>query len=238
MLSMMNGSYDNGKDIPGSERVASFNMQRLNLSLDQEIPLSRSVLDKFHRNQTSLYRLQMNGSFDKVKGHSRVLSVAAFNSAKKRMGVAVKANDGRVRVHWKGAAEILLEECTHWGDETGATYAMTDEKVGPSVLIIWRLFLCLSLVCVSIHQRTASFAFPSTSGVGSSVGAFISGSVVNPTRAFCWESYIEEARQTPQFLLTARKAGCSPRFSGNSSHLFIFSNGCNLTMRLQRVMLQ
>lgn len=88
----------------------------------------------------------MNGSFDKVKGHSRVLTVAAFNSAKKRMGVAVKANDGRVRVHWKGAAEILLEECTHWGDETGATYAMTDEKVGRSSFVYPASFLPLSLL--------------------------------------------------------------------------------------------
>jgi hypothetical protein len=206
----MNGSFDRGKGISRSLSVASINMQRLNFSINKEIPLSKSVLDKSNRNQTSLYRLQMNGSFDKVKGHSRVLTVAAFNSAKKRMGVAVKANDGRVRVHWKGAAEILLEECTHWGDETGATYAVTDEKVGPSDLIIWHLFLCLSLLCVSIHQGIASFAFPSTSGVGSFVGAFISGSVVNPNPCILLGELHRGSETDAAIPLDGRKGGVLP----------------------------
>lgn len=100
--------------------------------------------------------LQLGGSSDKVTGHSRVLTVSSFNSAKKRMGVAVKDSEGRVRLHWKGAAEIIVEECTHLVDETGTLQIVTDEKVGS--FLRFNLFLLVVLLspsasCLICHQN-------------------------------------------------------------------------------------
>lgn len=97
-----------------------------------------------------LFLLQLGGKHDKVNGHSRVLTVSSFNSAKKRMGVAVKDSDGRVRVHWKGAAEIIVEESTHFVDETGTLQVVTGEKVSFGATFILFLYLC-ALGCSVCH---------------------------------------------------------------------------------------
>lgn len=36
---------------------------------------------------------------------------------------------GEVHIHWKGAAEIILDSCTAWLDTDGSKHAMTPEKV-------------------------------------------------------------------------------------------------------------
>jgi Ca2+-transporting ATPase len=37
--------------------------------------------------------------------------------------------DGQVHIHWKGAAEIILEACTQYIDATGQFVAMDEDKV-------------------------------------------------------------------------------------------------------------
>jgi hypothetical protein len=39
--------------------------------------------------------------------------------------------EGRIRVHWKGAAEIVLEQCDKVIDENGFVLPMTLQKVNP-----------------------------------------------------------------------------------------------------------
>ena len=34
-----------------------------------------------------------------------------------------------VHIHWKGAAEIILDSCTSWLDTDGSKHSMTPEKV-------------------------------------------------------------------------------------------------------------
>jgi P-type Ca2+ transporter type 2C len=34
-----------------------------------------------------------------------------------------------VHIHWKGAAEIILDSCTSWVDTGGSKHSMTPEKV-------------------------------------------------------------------------------------------------------------
>lgn len=58
-----------------------------------------------------MWGLKLGMNFDFVKSQSTILQVEAFNSEKKRAGVAVRVTEsGRVHAHWKGAAEIVLGE--------------------------------------------------------------------------------------------------------------------------------
>ncbi|KAI5072252.1 hypothetical protein GOP47_0012358 [Adiantum capillus-veneris] len=59
-----------------------------------------------------MWGLQMGMNFNHARTLSKILQVETFNSIKKRAGVAVRdLQSGTVRVHWKGAAEIVLENC-------------------------------------------------------------------------------------------------------------------------------
>ncbi|KAI5064641.1 hypothetical protein GOP47_0021311, partial [Adiantum capillus-veneris] len=58
-----------------------------------------------------LWGLKLGLDFCLVKSLSQVVHVEPFNSTKKKAGVAINVvASGIVRVHWKGAAEIILEE--------------------------------------------------------------------------------------------------------------------------------
>ncbi|MCO5550662.1 hypothetical protein L7F22_004151 [Adiantum nelumboides] len=60
-----------------------------------------------------LWGSKLGLDFCLIKSLSQVLHVEPFSSTKKKAGVALKvAESGSVRVHWKGAAEIILQE-TH-----------------------------------------------------------------------------------------------------------------------------
>eukprot|EP00271_Cylindrocystis_brebissonii_P015527 TRINITY_DN38446_c0_g1_i1.p1 TRINITY_DN38446_c0_g1~~TRINITY_DN38446_c0_g1_i1.p1 ORF type:complete len:1112 (-),score=207.67 TRINITY_DN38446_c0_g1_i1:149-3484(-) len=66
-------------------------------------------------------------SFEGERKRSEIVLVEAFNSSKKRAGVVIKDKSGHeesMRVHWKGAAEIIVEKCTHWSKEDGQVEAM------------------------------------------------------------------------------------------------------------------
>ncbi|KAG0598160.1 hypothetical protein M758_12G051300 [Ceratodon purpureus] len=71
-------------------------------------------------------KLGMN--FRAVRHENQILHVETFNSEKKRAGVICKTSDGETQLHWKGAAEIILDLCSHWIDSRGETQLMTDEK--------------------------------------------------------------------------------------------------------------
>eukprot|EP00897_Mesotaenium_endlicherianum_P000664 jgi/Mesen1/10599/ME000086S10136 len=75
-----------------------------------------------------VWALQMGMDFDTYRHNSEILQVEAFNSAKKRAGVAVKLPSGEVRAHWKGAAEIVLGQCTQWRDADGSNRPLSEAK--------------------------------------------------------------------------------------------------------------
>ncbi|KAM3379938.1 calcium-transporting ATPase 9, plasma membrane-type [Capsicum galapagoense] len=67
--------------------------------------------------------------FDVVRSESIILHVSPFNSTKKRGGVAVRQRSGsQVHIHWKGAAEIILESCTGYLDSNGCLQSFEREK--------------------------------------------------------------------------------------------------------------
>ncbi|KAJ0266905.1 Calcium-transporting ATPase 8 [Hirschfeldia incana] len=71
-------------------------------------------------------KLGMN--FETARSQSTILHAFPFSSEKKRGGVAVKTADGEVRIHWKGASEIVLACCRSYIDEDGNVAPMTEDK--------------------------------------------------------------------------------------------------------------
>ncbi|ONM14193.1 Calcium-transporting ATPase 9 plasma membrane-type [Zea mays] len=72
--------------------------------------------------------LKLGMKFNETRLKSSILHVFPFNSEKKRGGVAVHLDGPEVHIHWKGAAEIILDSCTSWLDTDGSKHSMTPEK--------------------------------------------------------------------------------------------------------------
>ncbi|KAF0898072.1 hypothetical protein E2562_001741 [Oryza meyeriana var. granulata] len=71
--------------------------------------------------------LKIGMDFNDAQSKSQILHVFPFNSEKKRGGVAVQSDAG-VRVHWKGAAELVLSSCKNWLTLDGSVQPMSAEK--------------------------------------------------------------------------------------------------------------
>ncbi|KMS95136.1 hypothetical protein BVRB_012030 [Beta vulgaris subsp. vulgaris] len=64
--------------------------------------------------------LDLNMDMIKLNESCEILHVEAFNSLKKRSGVLIKIKEeNKVHVHWKGAAEMILENCSSYYDASG-----------------------------------------------------------------------------------------------------------------------
>ncbi|XP_038978235.1 LOW QUALITY PROTEIN: calcium-transporting ATPase 5, plasma membrane-type-like [Phoenix dactylifera] len=74
------------------------------------------------------WAVKLGMKFDDARSKSSILHVFPFNSEKKRGAVAVHVGGSEVRVHWKGAAEIVLATCSHWLDADGLVQPMTSDK--------------------------------------------------------------------------------------------------------------
>ncbi|KAL3511532.1 hypothetical protein ACH5RR_024249 [Cinchona calisaya] len=91
--------------------------------------------------------------FDIVRSESIVLHVSPFNSTKKRGGVAIQGkSDSEVHIHWKGAAEIILESCTWYIDGNGCLQSIGQDKEFFMAAI--ENMASRSLRCVGIAYRT------------------------------------------------------------------------------------
>ncbi|KAL6343634.1 hypothetical protein AAG906_024999 [Vitis piasezkii] len=65
--------------------------------------------------------LELNMDMEELKQTCTILQVEAFNSEKKRSGVALRSKaDNKVHVHWKGAAEMILAMCSTYYDASGS----------------------------------------------------------------------------------------------------------------------
>ncbi|XP_024533916.1 calcium-transporting ATPase 8, plasma membrane-type [Selaginella moellendorffii] len=72
--------------------------------------------------------LKAGMNFEEVRSSNTVMHVETFNSTKKRAGVAFKRKDGNAYVHWKGAAEIILDLCTKWMGSDGSENQLSETK--------------------------------------------------------------------------------------------------------------
>ncbi|KAL3728099.1 hypothetical protein ACJRO7_032793 [Eucalyptus globulus] len=67
-------------------------------------------------------------TMDKLKQEWEIIQVEAFNSEKKRSGVAVRRRgEQALHVHWKGAAEMILALCSDYYSQSGMMNVMNDE---------------------------------------------------------------------------------------------------------------
>ncbi|CAN6451086.1 unnamed protein product [Victoria cruziana] len=73
--------------------------------------------------------LKIGMQFEELRSQSSVVQVLPFNSEKKRGGIAIKASESDVHIHWKGAAELVLDSCSHWIDQDGSFQELTADKV-------------------------------------------------------------------------------------------------------------
>ncbi|KAF0894161.1 hypothetical protein E2562_034893 [Oryza meyeriana var. granulata] len=97
--------------------------------------------------------LKLGMRFNDTRAKSSILHVFPFNSEKKRGGVAVHLGGSEVHVHWKGAAEIILDSCKSWLAADGSKHSMTPEKISEFKKFI-EVMAASSLRCVAFAYRT------------------------------------------------------------------------------------
>ncbi|KAL3528503.1 hypothetical protein ACH5RR_007825 [Cinchona calisaya] len=95
------------------------------LSKDGRVEVSGSPTEK----AILSWAVKLGMKFDVVRSESIVLHVSPFNSTKKRGGVALRGkSNSEVHIHWKGAAEIILDSCTGYLDTNGCLQSIGQDK--------------------------------------------------------------------------------------------------------------
>ncbi|KAK6131661.1 hypothetical protein DH2020_034675 [Rehmannia glutinosa] len=89
--------------------------------------------------------------FGAIRSDSVIIHAFPFNSEKKRGGVALKLSTGN-RVHWKGAAEIVLASCSSYIDANDNVVQMDEDKLSHFKKAIEDMATG-SLRCVAIAYR-------------------------------------------------------------------------------------
>ncbi|KAM1075326.1 hypothetical protein ACFX2B_019954 [Malus domestica] len=73
--------------------------------------------------------LELHMDMEKLKKQCVIQHVEVFNSHKKRSGVLMRRKaDNTTHVHWKGAAEMILEICSSYYDASGVTKDLNDDE--------------------------------------------------------------------------------------------------------------
>ncbi|KAH7285103.1 hypothetical protein KP509_33G012900 [Ceratopteris richardii] len=101
------------------------------------------------------WAMKLGAVFDDIQKENTVICLDTFNSTKKRMGVVVKDKDGSVWVHWKGASEVILSQCTKYIDAEGNIIDLTTEKVEElEGIIITFANAALRTLCFAYRELT------------------------------------------------------------------------------------
>lgn len=75
------------------------------------------------------WALEIGLDFEGMRRKTTVIKVESFNSERKRSGVIVKVENGDFHVHWKGAAEIILQLCVKQMNADGSQSSLSQEDV-------------------------------------------------------------------------------------------------------------
>nr|XP_043611487.1 calcium-transporting ATPase 12, plasma membrane-type-like [Erigeron canadensis] len=90
---------------------------------------------------------------EKLKEDSTILHVETFNSEKRRSGVSVKRKeDNTIHVHWKGAAEVVLEMCSNYYQKDGLVKAINQQEKTQFKKIIQGM-AASSLRCIAFAHK-------------------------------------------------------------------------------------
>ncbi|KAH7420935.1 hypothetical protein KP509_13G031000 [Ceratopteris richardii] len=103
-----------------------------------------------------IWGLKMGMDFNRTRSASEILQVETFNSIKKKAGVVVKEFQcGKVRVYWKGAAEIVLGNCETMLDADESIIPLTALKMSEVKNVIEGM-AAKSLRCIAFGFREVS----------------------------------------------------------------------------------
>ncbi|XP_048137719.1 calcium-transporting ATPase 12, plasma membrane-type-like [Rhodamnia argentea] len=96
---------------------------------------------------------ELGMTMDELKQDWEIIQVEAFNSEKKRSGVAVRRRGEQVvHIHWKGAAEMILALCSGYFSQSGTVNIMNDEARSELGTII-RNMADKSLRCIAFAYK-------------------------------------------------------------------------------------
>ncbi|KAL3728106.1 hypothetical protein ACJRO7_032800 [Eucalyptus globulus] len=101
-------------------------------------------------------------TMDELKQEWEIVQVEAFNSEKKRSGVAVRRRgEQAIHIHWKGAAEMILAMCSDYYSQSGTVNVMTDEARSDFGTVIKNMadksLRCIAFACKKFDGSLAQF---------------------------------------------------------------------------------
>ncbi|THG23244.1 hypothetical protein TEA_026614 [Camellia sinensis var. sinensis] len=105
------------------------------------------------------WAVNLGMDFDAIRSTCSIIHAFPFNSEKKRGGIALKLADSKVHIHWKGAAEIVLDSCTRYIDSNDHIIPMDEDKMTLYKRAIEEM-AAGSLRCVAIAYRSCEMDVP------------------------------------------------------------------------------
>ncbi|KAG2722223.1 hypothetical protein I3760_02G119300 [Carya illinoinensis] len=100
--------------------------------------------------------LELNMEMEQMKESCTILFVEAFNSQKKRSGALMRRKvDNTTHMHWKGAAEMILQMCSSYYDASGNIKDIDDGKMLKFEQIIQGM-AASSLRCIAFTHKQIS----------------------------------------------------------------------------------
>ncbi|KAL7263411.1 hypothetical protein ACSBR1_001555 [Camellia fascicularis] len=105
------------------------------------------------------WAVNLGMNFDAIRSNCSIIHAFPFNSEKKRGGIALKLADSKVHIHWKGAAEIVLDSCTRYIDSNDHIIPMDEDKMTLYKRAIEEM-AAGSLRCVAIAYRSCEMDVP------------------------------------------------------------------------------
>ncbi|KAI8015115.1 Calcium-transporting ATPase 8, plasma membrane-type [Camellia lanceoleosa] len=105
------------------------------------------------------WAVKLGMNFDAIRSTCSIIHAFPFNSEKKRAGIALKLADSKVHIHWKGAAEIVLDSCTRYIDSNDHIIPMDEDKMTLYKRAIEEM-AAGSLRCVGIAYRSCEMDVP------------------------------------------------------------------------------
>ncbi|KAF9607031.1 hypothetical protein IFM89_030804 [Coptis chinensis] len=72
--------------------------------------------------------LDLGMNMDELKQSCKILHVETFNSQKKRSGISMTKDNRTIHMHWKGAAEMIVQMCSSYYESTGVEKVLDENE--------------------------------------------------------------------------------------------------------------
>ncbi|XP_031484365.1 calcium-transporting ATPase 5, plasma membrane-type-like [Nymphaea colorata] len=131
-----------------TEGIAQNTTGSVYVSEDGQVEVTGSPTEK----AILYWGLKLGMRFEDLRSQSSVVQVFPFNSEKKRGGVAIQLSESDIHIHWKGAAELVLDSCTQYLDQDGSIQQINPDKMNEFKHVIEKM-AGESLRCVAFGFR-------------------------------------------------------------------------------------